>query len=231
MTLQIRRAADRGETRFDWLDSRHTFSFGDYYDPDWMEFETLRVINDDRVAPGGGFPRHGHRDMEILTYVMAGALEHKDSIGTGSVIRPGDLQRMSAGRGILHSEFNASKTQGVHLLQIWIHPERRGLDPEYQQITLPPAQAGRARLAASPDGRDGSLTIHQNTQLWIVNVDRNAPARVSLLQGQRAWLHVSAGSLQIGSQTLSEGDGAAVSGQDAIDFKSDSPAEALVFTF
>jgi len=161
--IHKRSADERGRTKIDWLDSRHTFSFGDYYDPESMGFSVLRVVNDDRVAPGGGFPTHGHANMEILSYVISGGLEHKDSIGTGSVIRPGDVQRMSAGTGVRHSEFNASRTEPVHFLQIWIIPARAGLPPSYEQKTFPAAERdGRLKLCAAPDGRDGALTIHQD---------------------------------------------------------------------
>ena len=161
--IHKRSADERGRTKIDWLDSRHTFSFGDYYDPESMGFSVLRVVNDDRVAPGGGFPTHGHANMEILSYVISGGLEHKDSIGTGSVIRPGDVQRMSAGTGVRHSEFNASRTEPVHFLQIWIIPERAGLPPSYEQKTFSAAERdGRLRLVAAPDGRDGALVIHQD---------------------------------------------------------------------
>src|SRR5438067_2753920 len=165
--ITLRPAEARGRTALDWLDSRHTFSFSDYYDPEQMGFRSLRVINDDRVAPGGGFGTHGHRDMEILTYVLEGALEHRDSLGTGSVIRRGDLQRMSAGTGIRHSEFNPSPSEPVHFLQIWLLPERSGLRPGYEQKTFPDAEKrGRLRLVAARDGREGAVTIHQDVDLY-----------------------------------------------------------------
>src|SRR5438552_2530700 len=169
--IQVRPAAERGQTRISWLDSRHTFSFGDYWDPRHMGYRSLRVINDDRVAPGGGFGTHPHRDMEIVTYVLDGALEHKDSLGTGSVIRPGELQRMSAGTGIRHSEFNASATEPVHLYQIWLLPEKRGQAPSYEQKPFDPAaRAGRWQLVASPNAAEGSLTIHQDARLFLANI-------------------------------------------------------------
>lgn len=231
MTFQIRRASDRGRTQIGWLDSYHTFSFGDYHDPEWMAFESLRVINDDIVAPGGGFSTHGHRDMEIITYILEGALEHKDSIGTGSVIRPGELQKMSAGRGILHSEFNASRESKVHLLQIWILPSQRGLDPGYQQITLAPTVAGTARLAASSDGRDGTIHVHQNCELWIGNSDRGKPVNATLAGGRPAWIHVARGNVKIKNQEMREGDSAGLRGESSLEIQSDAPAEFLIFKF
>src|SRR4051812_11487282 len=165
--IVLRPAAARGQTRLSWLDSRHTFSFGDYYDPAHESFRSLRVLNDDKIAPGAGFGTHPHRDFEIISYVVAGALEHKDSLGTGSVVRPGDVQRMTAGTGILHSEFNPSVAEPTHLLQIWLTPERRGMTPGYEQKAFPEAERrGRWRLLASPDGRDGSVTVRQDAELW-----------------------------------------------------------------
>ncbi len=170
--ITVRKSAERGTTQIDWLDSRHTFSFGDYYDSRWMGFGPLRVINEDFVEPGMGFGMHPHRDMEIITYIVKGALEHKDSLGTGSVIRPGDVQRMTAGRGIRHSEFNPSATERVHLLQIWIEPSERGLQPSYEQKTIPDGERhNRLRLIASPDGRDGSVTIHQDADVYAALLD------------------------------------------------------------
>jgi len=209
--LSIKPATERGRTKIDWLDSRHTFSFGEYYDPANLGFRVLRVINDDRVAAGGGFPTHGHSDMEILSYVLSGALEHKDSLGTGSVIRPGDVQRMTAGTGVRHSEKNASGSEPVHFLQIWILPARRGLAPGYEQKHYPEAERrGRLRLVASSDGRDGSITIHQDVRLFAGLLDPGQRAEHALQAGRAAYLHVARGAVELDGRTLREGDGAAL---------------------
>jgi redox-sensitive bicupin YhaK (pirin superfamily) len=210
--IQVRPANDRGVANFGWLDSRHTFSFGDYYDPSHMGFGALRVINEDRVRGGGGFDTHGHRDMEIISYVLDGALEHRDSIGTGSVIRPGDVQRMSAGTGIRHSEFNHSKQSPVHFLQIWLLPERAGITPGYEQKTFDAAdKRGKLRLVASPDGRDGSVTVHQDAQLYASLLDRGDRVTHALRPARRAWVQVARGEVEVNGETLSAGDGAAIS--------------------
>jgi len=209
--VQIRHSRDRGTSRLGWLDSRHTFSFADYYDPEHMGFGPLRVINEDRVAPGGGFGTHGHRDMEIITYVLQGALEHKDSIGTGSVIRPGDVQIMSAGTGILHSEFNHSKDEPVHFLQIWIVPDRKGIAPRYEQKTFPERdRRGRLLLVASPNGRDASLTIHQDVELRAAVLESGERVEHALKPGRKAWLQIVRGAARLNGQALEGGDGAAV---------------------
>jgi redox-sensitive bicupin YhaK (pirin superfamily) len=229
--LQIRRSRDRGASRLGWLDSRHTFSFSDYDDPEHMGFGPLRVINEDRVAPGTGFGRHGHRDMEIISYVLEGALEHKDSIGTGSVIRPGDVQIMSAGTGILHSEFNHSKTEPVHFLQIWIVPARTGIAPRYEQKAFPEREKrGRLLRVASPNGRDGSLTIHQDVGLWAGVLDAGQRVQHSLGSGRKAWLQVVRGALQLNGRDLDAGDGAAIDSETvlALEAKSDG-TEILLF--
>ena len=226
----IRRAAARGRTEIDWLDSRHTFSFGDYHDPAAMGFRVLRVINDDRVAPGGGFPTHGHRDMEIVSYVLEGALEHRDSLGTGSVIRPGDVQRMTAGTGVRHSEFNASRSEPVHFLQIWILPERAGLAPGYEQKAFPEAERrGRLRLVASRDGREGSVTIHQNASISAALLDAGERARYVLSPGRHAYVHVAKGEVTVGGEHLSAGDGAAISDEPAIELAGRASGEILLF--
>ena len=222
-------AAERGRTKISWLDSRHTFSFGEWYDPAHMGFRALRVINDDRVAPGGGFPTHGHADMEIVSYVLEGGLEHKDSIGTGSVIRPGDVQRMSAGTGVRHSEFNASRTEPVHFLQIWILPDRRGHAPGYEQKTFPESERhGRLRLVASPDGRDGSVTLHQDVTLYAGVLDEGQQAKLALGPGRHAWVHVARGAATVNGRRLDEGDGAALSDERALTIDGHG-GEVLVF--
>ena len=228
--LSIRKADDRGRAQFGWLDSRHSFSFGQYHDPAHMGFGPLRVINDDHVAPGAGFDTHGHRDMEIISYVLDGAMEHKDSIGTGSVIRPGDVQRMSAGTGILHSEFNHSESEPVHFLQIWVLPERAGLAPGYEQKTFAEAdKRGRLRLVGSRDGRDGSVTIHQAVDLYAGLFDAGGGTRFALADGRIAWIQVARGSVDINGQRLSAGDGAAIRDPGLIEIDGRDDAEILVF--
>jgi quercetin 2,3-dioxygenase len=210
-------AAERGHTDIGWLDSHHTFSFGDYYDPKHMGFRSLRVINDDRVAPGGGFPTHGHADMEIVSYVLEGALEHRDSLGTGSVIRPGDVQRMTAGTGVRHSEFNGSRTEGVHFLQIWIVPDRRGHAPGYEQKSFTEAdRGGRLRLVASRDGREGSVTLHQDVSLYAGVLAEGQRAELALGPGRHAWVHVARGAATVNGRRLGEGDGAALTDERTV---------------
>lgn len=207
----IRKSQERGRVDLGWLDSRHSFSFGDYHDPAHMGFGALRVINDDRVAPGGGFPRHPHRDMEIVTYVLDGALEHRDSLGTGSIIRRGDVQRMSAGTGIEHSEFNASNAAPVHLLQIWIIPESRGSKPSYEQKTFSDGEKrGRLRLLASRSGREGSITIDSDVDLYGALLGEGDVVRYEPGKGRRMWVQVAAGAISIGDRRLQAGDGAAI---------------------
>ncbi|HMK73673.1 MAG TPA: pirin family protein [Myxococcaceae bacterium] len=228
--ITVRRAEDRGHAEHGWLDSRHTFSFADYYDPEQMGFSTLRVINEDRVAPGSGFGTHSHRDMEILSYVLEGGLAHKDSIGTGSTIRPGDVQRMSAGTGVAHSEFNASKTEPVHFLQIWILPERPGIQPSYEQKTFPDAEKrGRLRLVASRDSRDGSLTIHQDAAVYAGLLTSGERAELPLRKGRHAWVQVARGEVKLNGQSLEAGDGAAVSGEPILKLEGVRAGEVLVF--
>jgi redox-sensitive bicupin YhaK (pirin superfamily) len=230
VSLVVRPAAARGRTQTDWLDSRHTFSFGEYHDPAHMGFGALRVINDDRVAPGKGFATHGHRDMEIVTYVLEGALEHKDSLGTGSVIRPGEVQIMSAGTGIQHSEFNHSPVEPVHLLQIWIVPDRRGLPPRDDQRAFDPAElAGKLRRVVSPDGDGGAIVIHQDASMHAA---RLAPADVvqhALAPGREAWLQVARGAVTANGAPLGPGDGAAVTGERTITVRATEAAEILLF--
>jgi redox-sensitive bicupin YhaK (pirin superfamily) len=229
-TIQIRKANERGHVQIGWLDSYHTFSFGNYYDPAHMGFRSLRVINDDRVAPKAGFDTHGHRDMEIITYVLEGALEHKDSLGTGSVIYPGDAQRMTAGMGILHSEFNHSSTDPVHLLQIWIIPEKQGLTPSYEQQTVPLAEKqGKLRLIASRDGRNGAVTVHQDVELYASVLKAGDRISYDLQPNRHAWLHVAQGAVTLNGYALTEGDAAAVSGEEQLQISTDSAAEILLF--
>jgi len=231
----IRRAGDRGFADHGWLKSRHTFSFADYVDPDFMGFRVLRVINEDRVAAGQGFPTHPHRDMEILSYVLDGALEHKDSMGTGSVIRPGDVQRMTAGTGVTHSEYNHSKTEGVHFLQIWIPPNRRGLTPSYEQKSFPEAERrGRFRVIASPDGRDGSVTVHQDASLHSALVTAGETATYETAPGRHVWLQVARGRATLDGEELAQGDGVAIApdGGEALVLRLGTPdpvAEILLF--
>jgi redox-sensitive bicupin YhaK (pirin superfamily) len=227
--LTLSPAAERGRTRIDWLDSRHTFSFGEWYDRAHMGFRALRVINDDRVAAGGGFPTHGHADMEILSYVLEGGLAHKDSMGTGSVIRPGDVQRMSAGTGVRHSEFNESRTEPVHFLQIWIIPDRRGHAPGYEQKTFPEAERrGKLRLIASGDGRDGSVSLHQDVALWTGVLEEGQKTELPLAAGRHAWVHVARGAVSVNGKRLGEGDGAALSDEPAVALEGHG-GEVLVF--
>ncbi len=213
-----------------WLDSRHTFSFGDYMDPAHMGFRTLRVINDDRVEPGRGFGTHGHRDMEIVSYVLDGELEHKDSMGTGSIIRPGEVQRMSAGTGVLHSEFNPSRTEKTRFLQIWILPERQGSTPGYEQRLFPEAERrGRLRLAASRDGRDGSVTLQQDAGMYLSLLSPGTQVAHEIGPGRHVWLQVARGEVDLVQHRLAEGDGAAVSGEPRVTVTGVTDAEILLF--
>jgi redox-sensitive bicupin YhaK (pirin superfamily) len=228
--ITLRPARERGHAEHGWLDSRHTFSFADYHDPKHMGFRALRVINEDRVAPGQGFGTHPHRDMEIISYVLDGALEHKDSMGTGSVIRLGDVQRMSAGTGVLHSEFNASKSAPVHFLQIWILPDRAGLPPGYEQKSFPAGERNnQLRLVASKDGRGGALTVHQDVSLYAALLDAGATVRHPLAPGRHAWVQVARGAVDLGGKRLSAGDGAAVSDEAEIALQAQEASEVLVF--
>ncbi|MDM7915135.1 MAG: pirin family protein [Candidatus Eisenbacteria bacterium] len=229
--IEIRRSQDRGHFDHGWLDTYHTFSFDQYYDPRFQGFRVLRVINEDRVAAATGFPMHAHRDMEILTWILEGALEHRDSMGNGSVIRPGEIQRMSAGTGVRHSEANPSKTEPVHLLQIWILPDRRGIEPGYEQTAFAPERrTGRLCLLASPDGAEGSVRIHQDARLYDALLDAGTDVAHAIPEGRHAWLQVARGSLTLGNgERLVAGDGAAVSGEHALALRADEPAEILVF--
>ncbi|MBI3725889.1 pirin family protein [bacterium] len=229
-TIAVRRSSERGHFDMGWLDTRHTFSFGDYHDPDHMGFRALRVINEDRIAPGGGFGTHPHRDMEILTYVTEGALEHKDSMGTGSTIRPGEVQRMSAGTGVFHSEHNASKKDPVRLLQIWILPETRGLEPSYEQRMFPADEKrGKWRLVASRDGREGSVRIHQDVSLYATLLSKGERLSHAFSRGRSAWLQVVRGGVTIEGNELSAGDGLALSDGSGLALEATSDAELLLF--
>jgi quercetin 2,3-dioxygenase len=228
--IALRPAKERGHADHGWLDTWHTFSFADYHDPRFMGFRALRVINEDFVAPGRGFPTHGHRDMEIITYVLEGALEHRDSLGTGSVIRPGEVQRMSAGTGVRHSEANPSPAEPLHLLQIWIEPARPGIAPGYEQKAFTDAdKRGRLRLVASPDGAEGSVTIHQDARVYASVLGPGQSVVHSLAPGRYAWLHVARGGLTLNGQRLAQGDGAAVASEPTLTLVGDTEAEALLF--
>lgn len=232
MALALRKSEARGKANFGWLDSKHSFSFGHYYDPDHMGFGPLRVINEDRVAPGGGFPPHPHSDMEIISYVLEGALEHKDNIGTGSVIRPGDVQRMSAGSGVRHSEFNASKTEPVHFLQIWVIPEKKGLTPSYEQKSFSEAEKrSRLKLIGSRDGRDGSVTIHQDVDLYAALLAKDEVVSHVVAEGHSAWVQVARGSVNVNGNMLKAGDGVAVSNSGALTITSIDADDAEVLLF
>jgi quercetin 2,3-dioxygenase len=230
MNITIRRSDERGRADFGWLDSRHSFSFGGYHDPAHMGFGPLRVINEDRVAPGGGFPTHPHRDMEIISYVVEGGLAHRDSTGAASVIRPGDVQRMSAGTGVRHSEYNASETEPVHFLQIWIIPEGQGLKPGYEEKTFSVEdKRGRMRLVGSRDGRDGSVVIHQDVDLYATLLEPGETLSHSLRAGRGVWVQVVDGTLELNGETLQAGDGAAVSGAGELRLEAERSAHALLF--
>ena len=228
--MLVRKSGERGHFNHGWLDTWHSFSFADYYDPRFMGFRHLRVINEDTVAPGQGFPTHPHRDMEIVTYILEGELEHKDSMGTGSVIRPGEVQRMSAGTGVTHSEFNHSKSAPVHLLQIWLLPERNGLPPGYEQKELPgEALNGGLALVASRDGRDGGVKIHQDVELYAGRLAAGTTVTHPIRQGRHAWLQVAKGEVEANGDALAAGDGAALSQESSIVIKALKPAEILLF--
>ncbi len=228
--ISIRDRNTRGHTDMGWLDSRHTFSFGGYMDPAHMGFRTLRVINDDRVIPGAGFPTHGHRDMEIISYVVDGALEHKDSMGNGSIIRPGDVQRMTAGTGVSHSEFNPSDTEGARFLQIWIVPEKTGLTPGYEQKQFPVAdRTDVLRLVASRDGRDGSVTIHQDGDIYAAVLSEDGEVTHAFGEDRHGWVQVVRGVVELDGETLREGDGAAINAVEHMTLSSKVGAEVLLF--
>jgi len=228
--FKVRPAAERGHAQHGWLDSHHTFSFADYYDPKHMGFRALRVINEDRVAPGKGFGTHAHRDMEIISHVLEGALEHKDSLGTGSIIRPGDVQRMSAGTGVRHSEFNASNRELVHFLQIWIVPAKQGISPGYEQKSFSDAEkSGRLCIVASPDGRDGSVTLHADALLYVGRFGAGESAELPLSTGRHVWVHVARGTVRINGNELGAGDGAALSEEPWLRVEGIDAGEVLAF--
>jgi quercetin 2,3-dioxygenase len=228
--ITIRRSEARGHANHGWLDSYHSFSFADYYDPDHMHFGPLRVINEDRIAGGQGFGTHGHRDMEIVTYVLEGALAHRDSMGNGSTIRHGDVQRMSAGTGVKHSEFNASQDEQAHLLQIWILPQRAGDQPGYEEKRFDAAdKRGRLRIVASPDGRDGSVTIHSDASIYAALIDGAEQAALPLPAGRRAYVHVARGALTVNGEALAAGDAAMIVDAETVTLEQGRDAEVLLF--
>lgn len=228
--IHIRKGGDRGHANHGWLDSRFTFSFADYFDPAHIHFRTLRVMNDDRIAGGAGFPTHPHRDMEIVTYVLEGALQHRDSMGNGSVIRPGDVQYMTAGTGVTHSEFNASETETVHLYQIWMFPDRKGHQPTYGQKHFAEAdKRGKLRLVVSPDGRDGSVQIRQDNELYAALLAPGETVKHELKPGRHAYVQVARGSVTLNGKALETGDGAAISEEQSIELAGVQDAEVLVF--
>jgi redox-sensitive bicupin YhaK (pirin superfamily) len=228
--IRIRKAGERGHFDHGWLDTYHTFSFADYYDPAHMGFRSLRVINDDRVQPGEGFGMHGHRDMEIVTYVLDGALEHRDSMGNGSIIKAGELQRMTAGTGVRHSEHNPSATEWVHLYQIWLLPQRQGLTPSYEQLAVSEeGKRGRFHLVASPEGAEGALTIHQDARLYLASLSPAEGAAHEIGRGRAAWLQVLRGSVNVLGHDLAAGDGVAVTDESAVSVQAAAPSEVLLF--
>ncbi len=228
--INVRKASDRFHTSIGWLDSQHTFSFGEHYDPSFMGFRVLRVINEDKVAPGKGFGTHPHRDMEILSYVLDGEIRHRDSMGNGSIIKPGDVQRMSAGTGVSHSEENPSTARPVHFLQIWIQPDKRSIEPGYEQKAFPPEELrGKLRLVASGDGRQGSVTIHQDADLYKALLAPGEAATLPLREGRYSWVQVARGAVTVNGQALGQGDGAALSSERAVELAATEAAEVLVF--
>jgi quercetin 2,3-dioxygenase len=228
--ITLRRAGERGGGDHGWLNTRHTFSFADYYDPSWMGFRKLRVLNEDIVQPGHGFPRHSHRDAEIVSYVLEGALEHRDSMGNGSVVRPGEVQRMSAGTGVSHSEKNPSSTEPLHFLQIWFLPDRAGHEPGYEQKTFTDEErTDRLRLVASRDGRDGSVTVHQDVDMYSGLLGAGKSVLHALAPQRHAWLHVAKGRVKLGSHSLAAGDGARISDEQQLNLEALEPSEIVLF--
>jgi redox-sensitive bicupin YhaK (pirin superfamily) len=227
--MKIRKANERGHAEHGWLDTYHTFSFADYYDPEWMGFRSLRVINDDLVMPGKGFGTHPHRDMEIITYILSGSLAHKDSMGNGRVIRTGEVQYMAAGTGVQHSEFNPAMDEAVHLLQIWIQPDRKGVTPRYGEKSFANAPAGKLHLITSKTGRDGSLAINQDADLYLAKLDAATEVSHALKPGRHAWVHVAEGEVNLNGTTLTGGDAAAVSEESALKLVGTKPSQVLLF--
>ena len=226
---KIRRANERGHAQHGWLDTYHTFSFANYHDPNWMGFRSLRVINDDLVMPGMGFGMHPHRDMEIITYVLSGALEHKDSMGNGRVIGPGEVQYMAAGTGVRHSEFNPSPDEAVHLLQIWIVPARKGLEPRYAEKPLAKAPTGQFTLVTSSSGRDGSLAINQDADLYIARLESGQQVAHTFKPERHGWLHVAEGEVRLDGDALKAGDAAAISDESRVEIVASKPSQVLLF--
>jgi redox-sensitive bicupin YhaK (pirin superfamily) len=228
--IQVRKAEERGHADHGWLDTRHTFSFADYYDPRHVGFRSLRVLNEDRVRPGQGFGTHGHRDMEILSYVVSGSLRHRDGLGGGAVLRPGEVQHITAGTGVRHSEFNPSATEPVHFYQVWLLPERTGLPPGYEQRAFPEGERrGRLRLVASRDGRDGSLTVHQDAAVYLGSLEAGGELRHDLRPGRGAWVQVVRGEVDLNGVPLAAGDGVAVEDESSLRLAGRSPAEVMLF--
>src|SRR5688572_29202400 len=227
--MKIRKSNERGHAEHGWLDTYHTFSFANYYDPQWMGYRSLRVINDDMVMPGMGFGTHPHRDMEIITYILSGALQHKDSMGNGRVIRTGEVQYMSAGKGVQHSEFNPSKDEAVHLLQIWIQPEQKGLAPRYAEKSFAKAPGGTLHLVTSKTGRDGSISIRQDADLWLGRFGAGDRVTHSLAVGRNAWVHVAEGEVTMNGANLAGGDAAVFTEGGAIELSANKPAQVLLF--
>jgi hypothetical protein len=227
--MTVRKANERGHANHGWLDSYHTFSFANYYDPEWMGYRSLRVINDDLVMPGMGFGTHPHRDMEIITYVLSGSLEHKDSMGNGRIIRPGEVQYMAAGTGVQHSEFNPSSEEAVHLLQIWIQPDRRGTTPRYAEKSMKEAPEGKLNLITSKTGRDGSIAINQDADLWLGKLGEGNRVMHTLAPGRHAWLHVAEGEVSLNGKKLSGGDAVAIDEQGSLELSAAKPSQVLLF--
>jgi redox-sensitive bicupin YhaK (pirin superfamily) len=227
--MKIRKANERGHAEHGWLDSYHTFSFANYYDPEWMGYRSLRVINDDLVMPGMGFGTHPHRDMEIITYILSGSLEHKDSMGNGRVIQPGEVQYMSAGSGVRHSEANPSKDEAAHFLQIWIEPDRKGVSPRYAEKSFATVKPGALHLVTSKTGRDDSIAIHQDADLWLGKFEAGNRITQKIAPGRHAWLHVAEGDVSVNGTALNGGDAAALNGGETVELNASKPSQVLLF--